>query len=197
MAPVDLDALAEELSRRHGRPVPEHVTLSAALYPRVLDEHLEFVGRHEDVSVLDTPTYFFGMVPGQEINVDLEPGKTLVISLSTVGEPDDRGYRWVYFEINGQGRQVRVRDAERAPTEEQRRKADRGDPSHIGAPMPGTVIALHCAAGEKVEEGAPLLTLEAMKMETVVRAPRASTVVEVVPSLKSTVQADDLLAVLG
>ena len=196
MDPIDLDQLASELSERHGRPISESVAISAALYPRVLDDHLDFVGRHEDVSVLDTPTYFFGMVPGQEINVDLEPGKTLVISLATVSDPDDRGRRAVYFEINGQGRQIYVRDAERAPVEEARRRADKSDPNQVGAPMPGTVIALHCGPGEKVGEGEPLLTLEAMKMETVVRAPRACTVVELVPALKSSVQSDDLLVVL-
>ena len=196
MEPIDLEGLAVELAERYGRTIPDHMAISAALYPRVIADHLDFVNRHEDVSVLDTPTYFFGMDPGQEINVDLEPGKTLVISFSTVSEPDGRGYRTVYFEINGQGRQVRVRDAERAPAERQRRKVNKDDPSHVGAPMPGTVIAVHCSPGETIGEGEPLLTLEAMKMETVVRAPRTSKIVEVVPELKATVQADDLIAVL-
>ena len=103
----------------------------------------------------------------------------------------------MYFELNGQGRQVRVRDAKHAPPEEKRRKAQKADPSQVGAPMPGTVIAVHCSEGAKVKEGDPLLTLEAMKMETVVRAPRDGTLKELVPDLKSRVQVDDLLAVLA
>ena len=120
-----------------------------------------------------------------------------MISLAAVGEPDDRGLRTVYFEINGQGRQVEVRDKRHAPPEETRRKADKGVPGHVGAPMPGTVIALHCSAGESVKEGDPLLTLEAMKMETIVRAPADGTVVELVPDVKAHVQAEDLIAVLS
>jgi pyruvate carboxylase len=197
LAPVDLDALREQLAQRHGRAIPEHTAISAALYPRVLEQHLEFLNLHEDVSVLDTPTYFFGLEPGQEINVELEPGKTLVITLAAIGDPDEEGNRSVYFELNGQGRQVRVRDHKHAPPEETRRKAQKSDPSQVGAPMPGTVIAVHCTEGAKVKEGDPLVTLEAMKMETVVRAPRDGTLKELVPDLKSRVQVDDLLAVLG
>ncbi|HUM11380.1 MAG TPA: biotin/lipoyl-containing protein, partial [Myxococcaceae bacterium] len=74
---------------------------------------------------------------------------------------------------------------------------ERGNPEHVGASMPGTVIALHTRTGERVEAGAPLLTLEAMKMETVVRAPRAGSVKELLPSLRGAVQAGDLLAVVG
>ena len=102
----------------------------------------------------------------------------------------------MYFEVNGHGRQVTVRDRSRASATAERRKADKGDANQIGAVMPGLVIALHAKVGQKVEAGTPLMTLEAMKMETVVRAGKAGTVKEVVPALRATVQAGDLLAVL-
>ena len=104
--------------------------------------------------------------------------------------------RTVYFEVNGHARQVSVRDRSLAESAQERRKADASDPRQIGASMPGTVIALQARVGQAVLAGAPLLTLEAMKMETVVRAPRAGTVKELVPALRSGVQAGDLLVVI-
>jgi pyruvate carboxylase len=196
LAAVDLEKLASDLSRKHGRPIARHEAVSAALYPRVLDDYWGHLSRYEDVSILDSPTYFYGLDPGQEVWVDLEPGKTLVISLTAVGDPNEDGWRTVYFEVNGHGRQVAVRDRSRASATAERRKADKGDATQVGAVMPGTVIALHAKAGQKVEAGTPLMTIEAMKMETVVRAGKAGTVKEVVPGLRATVQAGDLLAVL-
>jgi pyruvate carboxylase len=193
---VDLEKLASDLSKKHGRPIARHEAISAALYPRVLDDYWGHLSRYEDVSILDSPTYFYGLDPGQEVWVDLEPGKTLVISLSAVGDANEDGWRTVYFEVNGHGRQVAVRDRSRASATAERRKADKADANQIGAIMPGMVIALHAKVGQKVEAGTPLMTLEAMKMETVVRSGKAGTVKEVVPGLRATVQAGDLLAVL-
>ncbi len=197
LEPIDLAALARELEQRYERPIPHHTAVSAALYPRVINDHLDFQSRHEDVSVLDTPTYLYGLEIGQEVNVDLEPGKTLVISLAAIGDANALGERIVYFELNGQGRQVVARDRSLAGAAVARRRADRADDCQLGAPMPGTVIARHVAAGDQVAEGDALLTLEAMKMETIVRAPRAATIAEVVPDLNAAVQAEDLLIVLA
>jgi pyruvate carboxylase len=196
LPPIDLGKLADELSKKHDRPMARHEAVSAALYPRVLDDYWTQLARFEDVSILDTPTYFYGLELDQEVWVELEPGKTLVLSLAAVGEPNDEGIRTVYFEVNGQARQVTVRDRSRAAATQERRKAERGDPRQIGASMPGVVIALQARAGQPVEAGAPLLTIEAMKMETVVRAPRAGTVKELLATLRSSVQAGDLLAVV-
>jgi pyruvate carboxylase len=137
------------------------------------------------------------MEPEEEIWVELEPGKTLVIRLQAVSDAFEDGKRTVYFELNGQGRYVSVTDRSLRKPASAARKADRNDQSHIGASMPGKVVAVLCAPGQAVKEGEPLLTLEAMKMETVVRAPRAGKVAEVVCKLKAPVQADDLLVVMG
>ncbi len=197
LPPLDLDQRARELEEQHGRPFARHEAVSHALYPRVLDRYFQALSDWEDISILDTPTYFYGMVPGQELWVDLEPGKTLVISLDAVGEPDGEGTRTVYFELNGHGRQVTVRDRSLAVAATERRKAERGNRRHVGASMPGTVISLHRRPGDRVETGAPLVTLEAMKMETVVRAPMAGTIQEIVPQVGGAVQAGDLLVLLG
>jgi pyruvate carboxylase len=197
LPPLDLDALAEKLGERTHQTVPPSLAISHALYPRVMDEYLAFVAKHADVSILDTPTFFYGMELDQEIAVDLEPGKTLVIKLCAIGEAGDDGQRTVFFELNGQGRQVEVRDRSLAAAADSRRVADRGDPKQIGAPMPGTVIGVHCKVGDAVDEGDPLLTLEAMKMETVLRAPTKGKVEELVANVATKVLAQDLLVVLG
>ena len=163
----------------------------------MLDDFFDARAKYEDVSILDTPTYFYGLEVGQERGVDLEPGKTLVISLEAVSDPSPDGMRTVFFELNGHGRQVVVRDKSLVTSTAERRTADKGNETHIGASMPGVVIAVHCPVGAKVEPGAPLLTLEAMKMETVVRARKAGTVKELAVALKAKVQAGDLLAVVG
>ncbi len=194
---LDLDALKTNLQERHGRPMTAPDVLSAALYPRVMEDHFMFFAKYADVSILDTPTYFYGMQQGQEILIDLEPGKTLVIRLDAVSKPNDKGQRTVFFELNGQGRQITVQDTSLADEVVTARKADTANDRHVGAPMPGTVIGVHCAAGDSVDAGDPLLTLEAMKMETVIRAPHAGTVEDVLPPLKSTVQAEDLLVVMA
>ena len=170
---------------------------SHALYPRVLGDHLNLLNRHGDVSIIDTRTYLYGLELGQEVWINLEPGRTLVISLEAIGKPDSRGRCRVFFKLNGQGRQVVVQDRSLTETvEASARKAEPNNPDHVGSPMPGTVIGVHCAVGDTVAEGAPLVTLEAMKMETIVRAPRDGSVTELVaPPVKASVGADDLLVV--
>ena len=197
LEPLDLTALAKSVESKHGVEMSPTDTLSAALYPRVMDDHCVFFNKHADVSILDTPTYFYGMEQNQEILVDLEPGKTLVIQLAAVSEPNDKGKRTVYFELNGQGRHIVVKDRNLVEDGVLTRKAEKGNTDHVGAPMPGTVIALHCGAGDEVAAGDPLLTLEAMKMETIIRAPRNGRVAELLPLVQASVQAEDLLAVIG
>jgi pyruvate carboxylase len=197
MKPMDLEARAADLSKRLGRKVSRVEAISHALYPRVMDDFFEQRVKYEDLSILDTPTYFYGLDVGQERWVELEPGKTLVLSLQAVSDATKEGVRTVFFELNGHGRQVLVRDKALAPQGSERRLADKGNARHVGASMPGVVIAVHSAVGAEVAAGAPLLTLEAMKMETIVRAPQAGTVKELLPALKAKVVAGELLAVLA
>ena len=192
----DFDAAAARISARTGRPALRREVLTSALYPRVYDEHLAFEARCGDVSMLPTPVYFYGLDPGQEVWVEIETGKTLVIELENVGEADQEGLRTVYFRLNGQSRAIAVADRSLAGESVARRTADPALPGEIGAPMPGSVLALHATEGAKVAAGEPLLTLEAMKMETVVRAPVAGTVLELAVEAKQSVRGGDLLVVM-
>ncbi|MCA8952466.1 MAG: pyruvate carboxylase [Planctomycetes bacterium] len=196
MAPFDFEVAAEHVATQTGdEPAPRDV-VSYALYPRVLDDFFAFRRRCGDVSLLPTPVYFYGIEMGQEVWVELEPGKTLVISLEAQSEPDADGDVTVFFKLNGQNRPITVTDRSRVPEGSERRRADPQKPGEVGAPMPGRVVTLHCQEGATVAAGDALITLEAMKMETVVRAPIAGTVLELCTDTKAQVQAADLLVVI-
>jgi len=196
LKPFDFEKATEHVRQRTGEQPALHDVVSYALYPRVLDDFFAFRNRCGDVSLLPTPVYFYGIEMGQEIWIEIEPGKTLVISLEAKSDADDEGNVTVYFKLNGQNRQITVPDRSRVKETEARRRADPAVPGEVGAPMPGRVIALHCREGVTVAEGEPLLTLEAMKMETVVRAPVAGTVRELCTDVKAVVKAQDLLVVI-
>jgi pyruvate carboxylase len=143
--------------------------------------------------VLPTPVFFYGMEKGDEISADIEPGKTLFIKFLTIGDPHGDGRRLVFFELNGQPREVSVVDQSLAGDFPTHPKAEPGNAKHIGAPMPGLVVRVGVVPGEKVAAGQKLVTLEAMKMETTVYAERPGEVAEVLVRPHSQVEAGDLL----
>ncbi len=196
MPPFDFAAGREHVESRKGEPASARDVLSYALYPRVMDDYFAWHNRCGDVSLLPTPVYFYGLEMGQEVWVEIEPGKTLVISLEALGEPDEDGNVTVYFKLNGQNRQVLVHDRSKVVEGDGRRRADPANAGEVGAPMPGRVIAVHATEGGKVAAGDALLTLEAMKMETVVRSPVGGTVRELCVDVRQQVKAQDLLVVL-
>jgi pyruvate carboxylase len=196
LPPFDFEKAARHVEERTGREPAFRDVVSYALYPRVLDDFFAFQNTCGDVSLLPTPAYFYGLQPGQEVWVEIEPGKTLVISLEAVGEPDHDGNVTVYWKLNGQSRHVTVLDKSLAKTADARRSADPARPGEVGSPMPGRVVAANVREGAVVAHGDPLLTLEAMKMETVVRAPVAGKVRELCVDNGSKVLGGDLLVVI-
>jgi pyruvate carboxylase len=194
LPPADFAAARKEVEAKALRPVAEREVVSYLLYPRVFPEWAEHERAYSDTSVLPTPAFFHGMGPGEEIHVEIEPGKTLFIKFQTVGDPHEDGRRLVFFELNGQPREVLVQDQALAGSAAaKRRKADPGDPLQVGAPMPGAVVTVAVAEGEEVAAGQKLLTLEAMKMETTLYADRAGRVAEVPAKPGTQVEAGDLL----
>jgi pyruvate carboxylase len=166
------------------------------MYPKVFEDYADHRRAFGRVDVLPTPVFFYGMKSGQEIAVDIDPGKTLVISLMAVGEPDETGEREVFLELNGQPRVVRVADRMVVPSIAAKERADADDPSHVPAPMPAVVATLAVAEGQPVQAGDLVMTLEAMKMETAIHAPRSGTVVRLLVKAGQQVDAKDLLAVI-
>ncbi|MFT4513221.1 MAG: pyruvate carboxylase [Planctomycetota bacterium] len=196
MEPFDFKAAKEHCVARMNRAPQDRDVVSYALYPRVLDDYFAFRNRCSDVSLLPTPVYFYGLDVGQEVWIELERGKALLVSLDARSEPDEEGMVTVYFKLNGQNRQVVVPDRSLEGEVVTRRRADASKPGDVGSPMPGRVIVLHVAEGAEVAEGDPVLTLEAMKMETIVRATCSGTVRELCTDVGAAVKADDLLVVL-
>jgi pyruvate carboxylase len=196
MPPADLDELRAEASEKAERLVTDRQFASYLMYPKVFTDYAADRRRFSDVAILPTPVFFYGMAPGQEISVDLERGKTLVVHYVTCSEAHEDGTRTVFFELNGQPRSVRVKDRSQTPKRLPLRKADPGNPRHIGAPMPGTVATISVAVGQKVKRGEVVVTIEAMKMEAAVRAEVDGEVAEVVVQAASPIETKDLLVVL-
>jgi pyruvate carboxylase len=135
------------------------------------------------------------MEPGQEVAVEIERGKILIVSFLAAGEPDDEGQCTLFFELNGQPRTVKVLDKAMAASGKIRRKADDSDPAQVGAPMPGMIVNV-CDTGSTVKQGDRLFTIEAMKMETAVYADMDGKVAEVVATTGQRVEPHDLVVVL-
>ncbi|MGB2991088.1 MAG: pyruvate carboxylase [Paenisporosarcina sp.] len=193
LEPVDFEQLREELFHKLSRPVSSHETLAYALYPKVFDEYSIMEKKFGDVSVLDTPTFLYGMRLGEEIEVEIEKGKTLIIKMVSISEPHSDGNRVIYFELNGQPREVIIQDMTVESDITQKQKADVSNPNHIGATMPGTVLKVVIANGSRVKRGDHLLITEAMKMETTVQAPYNGVVKEIHVVAGTAIATGDLL----
>jgi len=194
MEPVDLEATRAELAQKLDRTHVDDEDLNGYLmYPKVF---LDYAARHQNygpVRTLPTRNFFYGMEPGDQISVEIDPGKTLEIRLQAISETDDKGEVRVFFELNGQPRNIRVPDRARAASIVARPKADASNPGHVGAPMPGVVASVAASVGAPVRAGDLLLTIEAMKMETAIHADSDGTVKAVHVTPGQQIDAKDLL----
>ncbi|MBU9711258.1 pyruvate carboxylase [Evansella tamaricis] len=193
LKPVNFEGIRETLYHKLGRQVTSHDVLSYSLYPKVYLDNEEFLGQYGDISVLDTLTFFYGLRLGEEIEVEIEQGKTLIVKLVSVGEPQKEGTRVIYFELNGQPREVVVRDENIESTVVQKMKADKGNLKQIGATMPGTVVKTLVEKGDKVKKGDHLIITESMKMETTVQASIDGLIKQVHVTNGESIQTGDLL----
>jgi pyruvate carboxylase len=196
MPPADLEQLRIEADARAQRVVTDQQFASYLMYPQVFTDYAADRRRFSDVAILPTSVFFYGMQPGQEISVDLERGKTLIVRYVTMSEPHEDATRTVFFELNGQPRSVRIIDQSQKPKRPPQRKIEAGNPLHIGAPMPGTVATINVAVGQRVVRGDVVTTLEAMKMEAAVRAESDGEVTEVLVTPGMQVDAKDLMVVM-
>jgi pyruvate carboxylase len=190
---ADFESAARELEGKMERAPTARDAVTYLLYPRVMSDFVAHEKRYADVSVLPTSVFFYGMAPGEELSVDIETGKTLIIKFLTVGDPHPDGSRLVFFELNGQPREVLVVDASLASEVKKRAKADPANPLEIGAPMPGLIVSVAAQEGEEVTAGQKLFTLEAMKMETTVYADRSGKIQAVLVAPGAQVETGDVL----
>lgn len=181
---------------RDGLGKDRRATLNRLLFPgpaREFDTHRASYG---DTSILDSKDFFYGLRPGKEYTVDLDPGVRLLIELQAVGDADERGMRTVMSSLNGQLRPIQVRDRSAATDVPVTEKADRANPGHVAAPFAG-VVTLAVAEGDEVEAGATVATIEAMKMEASITAPKSGTVTRLAINRIQQVEGGDLLVQLA
>jgi pyruvate carboxylase len=195
LPPADLEAAAAEVAKLTGETPTDQDIATYLLYPRVFTDFVRHVQKHANVSGLPTPYFLYGQLPGEELTIDIEPGKTLIIKMLTVGEPHADGSRTVFFELNGQPRSVSVIDRSLEAEVARRPKADPNNTKHVAAPMPGLVVTVAVQTGDTVAKGQKLITMEAMKMETTLYAEQAGRLADVLVKPGTPVEAGELVAV--
>jgi pyruvate carboxylase len=194
---VKLDEEKLALEKKVGHAVAHEQLLSYLLYPEVFLKYDKFCQNYSDVSVLPTLAFFYGLTPGQEITIEIESGKTIIVKFLTVGDAHPDGMRTLFFELNGQPREVNVRDKALRVVERAHPKADPADPNQVGAPTAGVISGIAVRASQMVERGAKLLTLEAMKMQSNIYAPAAGRIAKLLVTPGQQVEAKDLLVTIA
>ena len=195
LPPVDLEAVRKELADL-GADTSDEAVIAYCLYPKVFKDYTEFKHEYDDISVLDTPTFFFGMRRGEAIHVTIEKGKMLIIKLIHISEADDDGNRVVSFEFNGQPRDIKLRDKHVKTTGVVRRKVDKTRIGEVGATLSGSVVKILVNPGQMVSKGDPVIVTEAMKMETTITSPIDGVIGEVLVREGSRIESGDCLLVV-
>jgi pyruvate carboxylase len=193
LPPVDFAAAAEQVDAILKRTPSRRDVITHLLYPKVFEEFSQHTERYSDTSPLPTPIFFYGPQSGEEIEIEIERGKTLIVKYLTQSEPHPDGTRTVFFEFNGQPRDVTVIDQSLETQATRAEKADPGNSAHVGANMPGMVVTVAVQPGDLIAKGQKLLSMEAMKMEATIFADRDGRIVKILVKPGSRVETGDLL----
>ncbi|NKB52271.1 MAG: pyruvate carboxylase [Rhizobiaceae bacterium] len=194
LKPANLKKARKDVEKAIGRAVNDQEFASYLMYPKVFTDYALAQSAYGPMGALPTPNYFYGMQPGDEIRVEIERGKLLVIRCLAFGDMDDQGMVTVFFELNGQPRRARVPDRLRGGDAiVARQKADEGNSLHVGAPMPGVISTIMVEVGQEVSAGDVICSIEAMKMETALHAEVDGKVAEVSVKRGDQIDAKDLL----
>lgn len=195
LEPVDLGGLQKKLASSFGPEISPRDALSAALYDKVFNDFAASRKQYGDPSPIPTKNFLFGMEIGEEIKVEIEAGKTLIVKLVSIANPAPDGTRKVYFELNGMPREAVIKDKLAKTVNTAKQKADSGNAHHVGAGMPGLVAEVKVSKGSEVKKNDVLLILEAMKMQVNVAAPKDGVIKDVPVKKGDIVEAGDLMVV--
>ena len=198
LPPVDFEAIKKHLIEKYNygdksEEVMNQKAISYALYPKVYEDYCEHFQMYNDVTRLESHVYFYGLRKGEETYLNIGEGKQLLIKYIEEGEPDENGIRTLTFQVNGMLRTVKIQDKNLEIKADRKLKADKTNPQHLGSSIPGTVGKVLVKEGDAVTENMPLLTVEAMKMETTVVSKITGTVDKIYVQQGDTVSQDDLL----
>ena len=194
LEPIDLEKTRQELSDKlDGMKIDDEDLNGYLMYPKVFLDYMERHLTYGPVRTLPTKTFFYGMNSGDEISLEIDPGKTLEIRMQAIGETDENGEVKVFFELNGQPRVIRVPNRLVTSETTSRPKADPSNSNHIGAPMPGVISTVSVNEGQAVKKGDLLLTIEAMKMETGIHVERDAKIKAVHVKPATQIDAKDLI----
>ena len=198
LEPIDLEKTRQELSDKlDGMKIDDEDLNGYLMYPKVFLDYMERHLTYGPVRTLPTKTFFYGMNSGDEISLEIDPGKTLEIRMQAIGETDENGEVKVFFELNGQPRVIRVPNRLVTSETTLRPKADPSNSNHIGAPMPGVISTVSVNEGQAVKKGDLLLTIEAMKMETGIHVERDAKIKAVHVKPATQIDAKDLIIELA
>lgn len=198
LPPVDFESIKKHLVEKYNygdksEEVMNQKAISYALYPKVYEDYCEHFQMYNDVTRLESHVYFYGLRKGEETYLNIGEGKQLLIKYLEEGEPDENGVRTLTFQVNGMLRTVKIQDKNLEIKADRKLKADKTNPQHLGSSIPGTVGKVLVKEGDAVTENMPLLTVEAMKMETTVVSKITGTVDKIYVQQGNTVSQDDLL----
>ena len=193
LEPVDFEATRAKVAEELDEEIDDEDLNGYLMYPKVFSDYSARHKTYGPVRTLPTLAFFYGMEQGEQISVEIDPGKTLEIRCQAIAETNDEGEVKVFFELNGQPRTIRVPDRKVKSAKVAHPKADAGNPSHVGAPMPGVVASVGIKPGQELYKGDLLLTIEAMKMETAINAERDAVVKAVYVTPGAQIDAKDLL----
>jgi len=196
LAPVDFKQVRATVEKKLDHEISGSDLMSYLMYPEVFLKFARARSSYGNLEILPTPQFFYGLERGQEITVELEPGKTLVVKCLTVSDPHPDGTRTIFFELNGQPREVEIRDHKLSVTVAARPKADPSVPGQVGSPIPGAISSVVVDVGQQVKKGDRLVVLEAMKMQSTVYSPIEGKVTKKLASVGDKVEAKDLLLVI-
>jgi pyruvate carboxylase len=197
MSAVNFEEEQKKLEEKVGHAIQRDDLLSYLLYPEVFLKYDKFRQTYADVSVLPTPAFFYGLSSGQEITIEIESGKALIVKFLTASDPHPDGTRTLFFELNGQPREVTVRDRSLRVVERAHPKADPADAGQVPAPTAGVISGVAVQANHSVERGAKLLTIEAMKMQSNIYAPVSGRIIKLLVAPGQHVEAKDLLVMIA
>ncbi len=197
LAPVNFEQEMAALKEKFGESVTETDLLSYLMYPKVFEEYFNKKSEYGEVWHIPTINFFYGLKDNEEILVEIDRGKSILVRLLTCTEPDEEGKRKIFMRLNGQTRIIELRDSQTKATTHENEKAAKENPAHIAAPLQGRLSQMLVKEGETVKANQPLFIIEAMKMETTITATVDGKIERLVLPAGKMVKAEDLVLVIG